>query len=117
MFISAINTSIMEIKMKYVVLSIMGFVGVIALTWVLGFHSVIYTRVIGGAQEDARRHVFEHSKAYRDGVVQELQNMQFEYLRATPEQQQALAPIIKRRAASISQSELPDDLLIFIRSL
>jgi hypothetical protein len=117
MFISAINTSIMEIKMKSVVLGIMGFVGVITLTWVLGFHNTIYTRVIGGAQEDARRHVFEHSKAYRDGMVQELQNMQFEYLKATPEQQQALAPIIKRHAASMLQGELPDDLRLFIRSL
>lgn len=102
---------------RFVVSAILGFIGIISLSYVLGLNGAFYTRVIGGAQEDARRHVFEHSKAYRDGMVQELENMRFEYIKATPEQQKALASIIKHRAEGISQSELPDDLYNFIRSL
>ena len=46
-----------------------------------------------------RRETFEESKAYNAGMIQELQNMQFEYVKAAPEQKDALASIILHRVA------------------
>lgn len=93
------------------------FLLLISISWVLGLNKALYSRVIGSAHEDARREVFEHSRAYIQGTVLELQNMQFEYLKSTPEQQRALAPIIKRRAAQISSTEMPSQLYNFIKEL
>jgi hypothetical protein len=74
-------------------------------------------RTFGPQQEAARRSVFEESKAYNDGMVQELQNMQFQYIQAKPEHREALASVIRHRAAGYPQDRLPADLRSFISSL
>lgn len=50
-------------------------------------------------------------------MTQELQNMQFEYVKATPSQKEALATIILHRAADYDVDKLPADLRSFIQSL
>jgi hypothetical protein len=67
--------------------------------------------------EQVRRETFEQSKAYNQGVIQELQNMQFQYAQAEPEHRAALASIILRRAADYDDGKLPADLGVFIRQL
>lgn len=67
--------------------------------------------------EKVRRETFEQSKAYRQGMVQELQNMQFEYVKADPAHQAALAYIIKHRAADFPKDDMPSDLAYFIKTL
>ena len=67
--------------------------------------------------EDARRETFEHSKAYNQGMIQELQDMQFQYEQASPEHKSALASIILHRAADYDEDKLPSDLRSFIQSL
>lgn len=93
-----------------------GVVGFVSLIWILGYHYTIYTKYIGGAQEDARHQIFKKSQAYNDGMVMELMNMRFEYLKSTPEQQAALAGIIRHRVSTY-QGEMPYELRIFIDSL
>jgi hypothetical protein len=68
-------------------------------------------------EEQVRKQTFEESKAYNQGMVQELQNMQFEYIKAKPEQQAALASIILHRAADYDADKLPTDLRSFINKL
>ncbi len=60
---------------------------------------------------------FMQTKSYQQGMIQELQNMQFDYVKADPEAQKALASIILHRAADFPESEMPDDLRAFIRKL
>ncbi len=74
-------------------------------------------QIFGTAEADAKRQVFEQSKSYRDGAVQELQNMQFEYLKTDPEHQKGLRSLILHRAASVPQDAMPDDLRAFIRQI
>ncbi len=68
-------------------------------------------------QEQVRREVFEQTKSYRQGMIQELQNMQFDYVKAAPEHQAALASIILHRAADVPADALTHDLNAFIQKL
>lgn len=68
-------------------------------------------------QEAVRREVFEQSKAYRDGLMQELRSAQIDYARATaPQQKQAIGALVLHDAAGFS-GDLPPDLEAFIRAV
>ena len=79
--------------------------------------SLILNKIFAPQQEQVRRETFEQSKAYRQGMVQELQNMQFQYVAADPAHKAALASIIKHRAADFPKNAMPSDLAQFIQSL
>ena len=74
-------------------------------------------RVFNPADENVRRITFEQSKAYNQGMIQELQNMQFEYIKSDATQKKALASIILHRAADFPSDKLPNDLYLFIEGL
>lgn len=88
-----------------------------AAAWFVASNHWAMTKVFAPAQEQVRRETFEQSKAYRQGMVQELQNMQFEYIKADPAHKAALASIIKHRAADVPEDALPEDLNQFIKGL
>lgn len=74
-------------------------------------------KVFAPRYEGVRRETFEQSKAYQQGMIQELENMQFEYLQATPPQQEGLRSIILHRVADFPDEELPPHLRSFIEQL
>jgi hypothetical protein len=90
----------------------------LGLAWIIqGNHFFLY-KYWGPQYEDTRRDIFEHSKAYRQGMIQELENMQFEYERtADTNSKDALARIILHRSADIDPSIMPSELRRFIQSL
>lgn len=90
---------------------------ILALVWVVAGNSLLLNKFFAPKQEQVRREVFEQSKAYNQGMVQELQNMQFEYIKATPDQQKALRSIILHRAADYPADKMPADLYAFIEGL
>jgi hypothetical protein len=92
-------------------------VGVLALTWVIQGNDFFLYRTFAPKYEATRRETFEQSKAYRQGMVQELQNMQFEYVKASSDSKAALASIILHRAADVDETTLPADLRQFLRQL
>ena len=67
--------------------------------------------------EAVRRSTFEQSKAYNQGMIQELQNMQFQYQQADDAHKLALASIILHRTADYNNDNLPPDLYAFVESL
>ena len=89
------------------------------LGWLIQGNNFFLYQVFAPKYEQIRRDTFEQSKAYNQGMIQELQNMQFEYVKATPDQQAALRSIILHRAADfdVSQPEVPPDLRRFIEGL
>ena len=99
------------------------FIGIIVLalglSWIFTGNDFFLYKVFAPKQEQVRREVFEQSKAFNQGMIQELQNMQFEYVKATPEQKAALASIILHRAADfdLNQPQVPADLRQFIEQL
>ncbi|MDE1874933.1 MAG: hypothetical protein KGH68_02615 [Patescibacteria group bacterium] len=97
------------------------FVGVVVLMFALGWaaegNDFFLYKVFAPKYERVRRQTFEQSKAYNQGMIQELQNMQFEYIQADKGHKAALASIILHRAADYDESRLPSDLRDFIEQL
>lgn len=96
---------------------ILAIVGGVALLWGIAYHQLIFTAFFGPKFENVRRNTFEQSKSFRTGAVQELQNMQFEYIKASPEHKAALADVIRHRAAEVPADAMPTDLQSFISNL
>ena len=94
--------------------AVVGFGGLI---WGVAYHNLIFTAFFAPKYENVRRNTFEQSKSFRTGAVQELQNMQFEYIKAAPEHKAALADIIRHRAAEVPADAMPSDLQSFISNL
>lgn len=67
--------------------------------------------------ENVQREVFENTKSYNQGMIQEVQNMQFEYSKATESQKPALRKIILHRVADFDLNKMPYDLQVFIQEL
>ncbi len=92
-------------------------VAVLGLVWVLQGNDFFLYKVFAPKYEATRRQVFEQSKAYNQGMIQELQNMQFQYAQADSAHKDALASIILHRAADYDENRLPSDLRDFIQRL
>jgi hypothetical protein len=68
-------------------------------------------------REAVRREVFEQSKAYRDGLMQELRSAQIDYAKATsPQQKHAIGALVLHDVAGF-QGDLPADLDDFVRAV
>ena len=89
----------------------------LAMTWAAQGNSWFMFKVFAPKYEQVRRDTFEQSKAYRQGMVQEVQNMQFAYEQASPEHKTALRSIILHRVADFPQDALTPDLKTFIEGL
>ena len=87
--------------------------GLVTLGWCGEVNELVMRKVFDPAYEQVRRETFEQSK----GMIQELQNMQFEYIRADNEHKAGLASIILHRSADYDVSKLPPDLAQFISNL
>lgn len=85
--------------------------------WVVQGSEFFMYRWFAPREEQVRRETFEQSKAFNQGMIQELQNMQFEYVQADAAHQQALGAIILHRAADYDTAKLPADLRQFIDNL
>ena len=104
--------------MKKIGLMMVGvLVVLLGLTWIFQGNDFFLYKVFAPQYEKVRRETFEQSKAYNQGMIQELQNMQFEYIKADQEHKKALASIILHRAADYDENKLPPDLRDFIQQL
>jgi len=103
--------------MRKVGIGVLILVGMLALIWVVRGNDFFLYRTFAPKYEQVRRDTFEQSKAYRQGMVQELQNMQFEYVKAAPSQRDALASVILHRAADVDEGVMPADLRSFVAQL
>ena len=86
----------------------------LGIAWIVQGNDFALYRYFGPKLEDTRREIFEHSKAYRQGMIQELENMQFQYEQASPSQKEGLSFIILHCAADVDQNMMPPPLASFI---
>lgn len=89
----------------------------LGLAWLIQGNDFFLAKVFSPKMEAVRRETFEQSKAYSQGMVQDLQDMQFQYVQAKPDQKDALASVILHRAADYDADRLPPDLRAFIAKL
>lgn len=106
---------------KTILVSISIFFGIIilflTLVWLGKAHQIAWLSFWSPKEEQVRREVFEQTKSYKQGMIQDLHNMQFEYIQAKPEHKMALRSIILHRVADFPVSDLPSDLQTFMYSL
>lgn len=96
---------------------IAGLLAVILLGWVLMANTALMQKVFGPIMEQTRRETFETSKAYRDGIAQEVRALQIEYLKADADLKPALARVILHKAAGVPEDALPSDVRAFLASI
>jgi hypothetical protein len=89
----------------------------LGVVWIFQGNDFFMYKVFAPKYEQARREVFEQTKSYNQGMIQELQNMQFQYVQADKEHKDALASTILHRAADYDENKLPADLRSFIQQL
>ncbi len=87
------------------------------IAWVVQGTDFVLYQMFAPKMESARREAFESSKAYNDGMQQELQAMQFEYIKASPEHKAALASVILHRVAGYDEKKLSVPLQQFLNDL
>lgn len=89
----------------------------LGITWIFQGNDFFMYRFFGLRYENTRREIFEQSKAYRQGMVQELQNLLFEYEQADEGHKDALRSMILHRAADVPDDAIPSDLQSTINQL
>lgn len=106
--------------MKYV----LGFIGVLVLvfglSWIATGNDFFLYKYFAPKQEQVRRQVFEQTRSFNQGMIQELENMEFEYEKTTdPDAKKALAGIILHRASgyNLDDPDVPESLREFIQKL
>ena len=101
--------------------AVLGVIGalilIMGLGWLAEGNSFFMYKFFAPKQEQVRREVFEQTKSYRQGMVQELQNMQFEYVKASKDGKEAMRSIILHRAADVPPDAMPVELNAFIAGL
>jgi hypothetical protein len=102
---------------KYIFIVIGLLLLIIIIPWLLKSHDLFWNSFWNPKEEQVRREVFEQTKSYKQGMIQDLRNMQFEYVQAKPEHKSALRSIILHRSADFHVSDLPSDLQTFLSSL
>ncbi|MBP2643838.1 MAG: hypothetical protein H6Q67_1725 [Firmicutes bacterium] len=90
---------------------------VCCIAWVIQGNNFFLYKVFAPAQEQVRRETFEQSKAYNQGVAQDISSFQQQYVQATDSQKDALASIIIHRYADYDLSKLQPDQRQFIEKL
>jgi hypothetical protein len=86
-------------------------------TWAVQGNDFFLYRAFAPKYEAVRRQTFEQTKSYNQGMIQELQNMEFAYVKADSAHKAALADIILHRAADFPEDKMPSDLRSFLSTL
>jgi hypothetical protein len=106
-------------KVSQIVLAVAGAVAAIfALTWLAQGNDFFLYKVFAPKYEEARRETFEESKAYNDGMAQELLQLQLDYPRAANQSEKdAIASVVLHKTAGYDASRLSSDLQAFVRQV
>jgi len=85
--------------------------------WLSAGNDFAMFRFFAPRREAVRREVFEQSKAYRQGMINELRDYQMQYIKGDAAQKAAMATLIIRQADQVPAAVLPADLAQFIATL
>jgi hypothetical protein len=105
-----------EIKGAGLVVGALVLGGIIA-GWLFYANSIAQKEVLGVADANADRKVFEQSKSFKTGMIREIQDHMLEYGKANDSQKAMLRTVILHKAAEIDEKQLPEDLQKFLKDL
>lgn len=99
----------------------LGILGVIililALSWIAAGNDFFLYKFFAPKTEQVRREVFEQTKSYNQGMVQQIRGYMAQYATADSSQKDALASVIIHETADYDESKLPSDCEDFIIKL
>lgn len=90
---------------------------VLGLGWILTANNIALTGYSQPKYESIRRQTFEQSRAFNEGMAQNLHGMQVSYIQADDEHKAALRAVILHEVADFNEENLPADLQKFLRDL
>lgn len=105
--------------MGKMIASILGVIlGLLALTWLVQGNDFFMYKFWAPKYEDVRRDVFENTKSYRQGMVQEIRKAQKEYASAdTQAKKDAIASYILHSTADFPEDAMPSDIRGFMSEI
>lgn len=107
----------MSDNLKVVGVGLLAVVGLLGMTWLMqGNHFFLY-KMFAPAYEQVRRETFEQSKAYNQGMTQELDAAYLDYTKGTPEQKAAIKSVVLHRVADYPTKSLPEHLQAWVGKL
>lgn len=92
---------------------------ILGVIWLVQGNDFFLAKVFAPRMEQIRRETFEQSKAYNEGVAQELRRQQLEYInpRLTVDQKKAIGSVILHQTAGYDTTKLPPDLQQFLNQI
>jgi hypothetical protein len=103
-------TELEEMKPGYIALLAFGGLVLLVLLFVgarvLG---IADTKVFGVVDQNAQREVYENTKAYRDGIRRDFDELSLAYAKATPEEKPAILAVLRHRTEGVPPELVPDD--------
>lgn len=90
---------------------------VLCLTWLAEGNDFFLYKYFAPKREAVRREVFENTKSYNQGMIQEIRDYQVRYIQATTNEQAALASVILHQCADYPEDKMPADVRDFVTSL
>ena len=89
----------------------------LGLGWLAEGNDFFMYKYFAPKREAVRREVFENTKSYTQGMIQELRGYQVAYVQANTNSQAALASVILHEYADYPDDKLPADLQQFMAKL
>lgn len=102
---------------KITLWSLLAIVVMLGISWLAMGNQFFLAKVFNPKMEQVRRDTFEQSKAYNQGMIQELRSSQICYIQADASGKAALKSIVLHQFADYDINKLPPDLYEFLKSL
>ena len=90
---------------------------IFGIDWAVTGEQFFLYKVFAPAQAQVQRDTFEHSKAYNDSMIQELDHDYMEYKKADKDGKAAIKSVVLHTYASYNDQNLPDYLKQFMTEL
>lgn len=94
-----------------------GIVGFLLIWLFLGMFGIVNTKFFGVMTQDAKRQVFEQTKSYNHGTIQDMYRYKLEYVQASPEHQAALRDVVNSTLGGFDRNKLPVDLRVWVAEI
>jgi hypothetical protein len=72
--------------------------------------SIADTKVFGVAQQNADTEVYRHSEAFREGTQRDFDELYLAYVKATPEEKNAIVATMRHRAEGVPPEMVPQNI-------
>lgn len=90
---------------------------IFGITWAVQGNNFFMYKMFAPKVEQVRYDVFKNSQSYNDGIAQELQQLQLEYIKGSVEQRAAIGTMVLHKVAGYKMERLDKSLQNFINTI